>query len=52
MDSLHANSERGRFIVNLVNPSRGLGVTCYANMARTCIVCVEQRHNANEPEEK
>ena len=25
MDSLHANSERGRFIGNLVNPSRGLG---------------------------
>ena len=24
MDSLHANSERGRFILNLVNPSRGL----------------------------
>ena len=26
MGSLHANSERGRFIGNLVNPSRGLGV--------------------------
>jgi len=26
MDSLHVNSERGRFIGNLVNPSRGLRV--------------------------
>ena len=26
MGSLHANSERGRFIGNLVNPSRGLRV--------------------------
>ena len=25
MDSLHVNYERGRFIGNLVNPSRGLG---------------------------
>ena len=24
MDSLHVNSERGRFIGNLVSPSRGL----------------------------
>ena len=27
MDSLHVNSERGRFIGNLVSPSRGLRVT-------------------------
>ena len=29
MDSLHANSERGRFIGNLVNPSRGLREVLY-----------------------